>query len=373
MRVAYVSRAPFISGAERSLQTMLRYLPRAGVEPVVVGPGRSELSPWCEAHGIPFLACPLAVRDKWHPLRWWSSVRAMNGLLRRHRIDLVHSNQLWTYPAAGAAALDLGLARVCHIRDEVSPAALRWYCSQGVDAVVCISRHIEGQVSSGWRPDRPRPVSRTLLNPVTLPELLDPASEAAARRAARRRFEVPDEAVVLGFIGQIRPVKGLLELIEALAGLAGDPRWRLLVAGHDPHPGASHEQECRRRAAAAGLGHRVNFLGFLGDVGPFYRAIDLAVVPSLEEPLGRVPLEAAAHARPSLASAVGGLPETIEAGETGWLVPPGDVEALRAALAAFLGCPSREAGRAARRRAEALADPDKYCDNILNLYKELLN
>ena len=150
MRVAYISLAPFISGAERSLQTTLRVLPEVGVEPVVVCPPASKMIPWCEANHVSYVTCSLTHRDKWHPFRWWRCLRQMRTILREQRIDLIHSNQVWSYPAAGAAGQSLGLPRVCHMRDEVSAEAVHWCCAAGVEAVLCISQHIERLMRAIW-------------------------------------------------------------------------------------------------------------------------------------------------------------------------------------------------------------------------------
>jgi glycosyltransferase involved in cell wall biosynthesis len=372
MRVAYIARGVFISGAERSLQTTLRALPAAGVEPFVIGAPDDKLIPWCRAKGVPFHACPLAVRDRWHPLRWWRSVRQMRGLLRTLRIDLVHSNQIWCYPAAGTAARDLGLPRVCHLRDEISPEGLQWWCAAGVEALLCISLHIETQVSGTWPAGRSAPEVHTLLNPVPMPALPTPGDREHIRRRARQLLGIDETSMVFGFIGQIIPVKGLPELLTALAKLGNVKPWQLIVAGKDPNPGAPHETLCRRRVRELGLERHVKFLGYLEDVSPFYQAIDVAVVPSLEEPLGRVPLEAAASARPAIAFATGGLPETIRHGETGWLIARGDVEGLREALADFLEARDPEMGLAARAWVESISDPGRYAGKLAALYHRLL-
>jgi phosphatidylinositol alpha-1,6-mannosyltransferase len=371
MRVAFTTRAQFISGAERSLQIMLRALPGVGVEPVVVGPPGNAFIPWCKDQGIPFLPCPLPGRDKWHPFRWWSSVHRLRGLLREHCIDLVHGNQAWSYQIAGAAARGLGIPGVCHMRDEMPADVARWFCQPGVDAVLCISRHIEQMIGTGWSAEAKRPLIRTLLNPVHLSALPGPAERATLRRQARQLLGADPDAVVFGFIGQVIPLKGLQVLLDALAGLAGRMNWQLLVAGRDPTPGAPHEQLCREQTRQLGLDDRVRFLGFLDNPEPFYHAIDLAVVPSLVEPLGRIPLEAAAFARPALAFAVGGLPDTIQHGTTGWLIPP-EPEALRQGLAAFLDAPDPEAGLAARAWVEYAADPNCYAQELRRLYEQLL-
>src|SRR5262245_60663338 len=142
MRIAFVASAPFISGAERSLQTTVEALMDLGVEALMAGPESSKLARWSTERGIPFHATPLALRDKWHALKWWSSVSAMRSVLARERVDIVHSNQIWSFPTPGMAARELGLPRVCHMRDEVGPEAVRWYLKPGVEGIVCISRHI---------------------------------------------------------------------------------------------------------------------------------------------------------------------------------------------------------------------------------------
>jgi glycosyltransferase involved in cell wall biosynthesis len=378
MRVAFTTLAPFISGAERSLQITLRHLPAAGVTPLVIGPAGAAIVPWCEQNDVPFLPCPLSQRDKWRPLRWWRSIRRLRFLLRAHRVDVVHANQMWTYPAAGAAAGALGVPRVCHLRDEADPPTLRWCCASAPEAVVCISRHIARQAEAAWLAGgvgagpAARPRIEVRLNPADLSDTADPADRDTLRADARRKFGVPTEAVTFGFIGQIRSVKGLLELLEALAGLSTARPWHLLVAGRDPTPGAAYEQLCRDRAGRPDLAGRVSFAGFLDDTAPFYRAIDVAVVPSLAEPLGRVPIEAAAFARPSIAFAVGGLPETIRDGRTGWLVPAGDFVEFRNAADRFAGRPDAAAGTAARAWVETVADPMEYAQYLASLYRQLL-
>jgi glycosyltransferase involved in cell wall biosynthesis len=203
---------------------------------------------------------------------------------------------------------------------------------------------------------------------VTIP----PVPIAEQRQSSRGTLGLPKSAILFGFIGQIVPVKGLLTLLDSLAGLATDPRWHLAVAGRDPNDGAPHELLCRERVRQLGLESRVTFLGFLNDPAAFYHAIDAAVVPSLEEPLGRVPLEAGAYATPTIAFATGGLPETMVDGKTGWLVPTGDGAALRHRLAKFLDHPDVEVGLEARTWVESVADPHRYVVRLAELYSSLL-
>ena len=378
MRVAYVAFAPFVSGAERSLQIMLLSAPNAGIDPIVLCPPGSKIIPWCRENNVRYVTAPLPDRDKWHAIRWFSSVYRVARILRRERIDLVHSNQVWSMATAGAAARLVGIPRVCHMRDEVATSGTLWWCKSGVEAVVCISHHIERQVAPAWASKRRRPRIQTLLNPVVV-TAVDPimsaniAPDTHTQREARARLGLNESAIVFGFIGQIVAVKGVLELLGAVAQIT-DPRWHLVIAGRDPHPGAPYEAECRLWVDRLGLKNRVTFLGFLENTRDFYESIDVAVVPSLEEPLGRIPLETASYGKPTIAFATGGLPETIVDGKTGWLVPTGDVNGLRTALAATLADPEilQTAGKAARTYVVEHCSPDGYMRQLATLYKELL-
>jgi glycosyltransferase involved in cell wall biosynthesis len=372
MRVAFTTLAPFISGAERSLQVTLRHLPAAGVEPLVVGPPGAAIAQWCQRNGIPFHGCPIAVRDKWHPIRWWRSVSGLRSIFRDQRVRLVHANQMWCYPAVGAAAGDLGLPRVCHLRDDAAPAGLRWWCTPTPELIIGISRHTARQAIAAWPPATGGPRIETVINPVELPAPVGAVTDRRIRDKARAVLGLPAGATIFGFIGQLREVKGVLGLLDAVAALSARRPWHLVIAGRDPNPGAPYEALCRDRAAGPDLAGRVSFLGFVDDTTEFYRAIDVAVVPSLAEPLGRVPLEAAAHGRPSVAFAVGGLPDTIRDGETGWLVPAEDWPGLSAALDRLLSGSSPEVGSAARDWVEQVADPAAYARRLAAMYHRTL-
>jgi glycosyltransferase involved in cell wall biosynthesis len=179
--------------------------------------------------------------------------------------------------------------------------------------------------------------------------------------------------VTFGFLGQIVPIKGVRDLIEAASRLSDRTDWQIAIAGRDPRPGESYDAECHAWVAAKGLADRIRFLGFLDSVQTLYRAIDVAVVPSLEEPLGRVPLEASAEGRPTIAYATGGLPEIVQDGITGRLVSTGDVDALARVMEDVIEHPDwwRGAGEAARRWVHDAASPWNYVEQLLDIYRGL--
>ncbi len=160
-------------------------------------------------------------------------------------------------------------------------------------------------------------------NAVYVPERPQDPSDAAERRAVGC---APDDFVVL-VPARLHPVKGHVHLLEAVALLTEAPRIVVLLAGEGPLRG-----ELQERVAALGLADRVRFLGFVTHLAPLIRAADCICLASLTEAMPFAILEAAAAARPVLATAVGGIPALVEPGRTGLLVPPGNPRALAEAL-----------------------------------------
>ena len=172
-------------------------------------------------------------------------------------------------------------------------------------------------------------------------------------------------------VGRLVPVKGVETLLRAFAAaLREQPDLRLDIAGDGPLRG-----ELESLAAGLGLGDSLRFLGRVEGIGAEMEQAAAIVVPSLGEGFGMVALEAAERGRPVIASAVGGLPEIVDDGRTGVLVPRGDVPALAAAIVDLVRDPSRAAafGRAARERAFAEFSLDRCADRTDALYREALD
>ncbi|MCI4326091.1 MAG: glycosyltransferase family 4 protein [Thermoplasmata archaeon] len=137
------------------------------------------------------------------------------------------------------------------------------------------------------------------------------------------------------FVGRLASNKGLLGLLEAFRPLAGhDPSATLVIVGED----GGMRPALAAKVAALGLGRRVRFTGFVADerlLASAFREARLFVLPSEYEAFGLVILEALAQGTPAVASRVGGIPEFLEDGKAGRLVPPNDPAALAGTLAAL--------------------------------------
>jgi glycosyltransferase involved in cell wall biosynthesis len=173
-------------------------------------------------------------------------------------------------------------------------------------------------------------------------------------------------------IGHMRHGKGHDTALDAWpAVLAAHPDARLLLVGDGPGMPA-----LRRRAAELGVAGRVVFAGARDDMPDVLRASDLVLLPSRIEALPTVLVEAAACGVPAVATRVGGVPEVVADGETGWLFapPPGPdatARAVRAALDVRRTDPARFAavGRAARARARTRFDAGVWANRLATAYR----
>ena len=172
-----------------------------------------------------------------------------------------------------------------------------------------------------------------------IPNGVDVERFAAAQPDPSVRGE--NGAPVVGSVGCLAARKDYPNLLEALALLDRRGRaFRAVVVGEGKERGA-----LERQAEQLGLSSRVRFLGERPDVERLLPGMDVFVLASREEGIPNALLEAMAAARPAVATAVGGTPEVMEDGRTGWLVPPRDPDALAAALEAALSDPAEAARR----------------------------
>jgi glycosyltransferase involved in cell wall biosynthesis len=159
--------------------------------------------------------------------------------------------------------------------------------------------------------------------------------------------------------------------MQAFSRLAGaHPQAHLVFAGEGPDRPSLVQQ-----AQALGLGGRVAFLDDLEDISILYAALDILAMPSLQEGMGLVALEAMAACLPVVASSVGGIPEVVKEGVTGLLVPPAAPAELAAALIRLLEDPilRENMGQAGRRRVVAHFSIARNVELTQNLYRELLS
>jgi glycosyltransferase involved in cell wall biosynthesis len=182
--------------------------------------------------------------------------------------------------------------------------------------------------------------------------------------------KAPRTTTVIGAACRLVPLKGLMDLIRAVAILCLEfPNLRLEIAGTGPQ-----REDLERELGRLRLTSQVRFLGWQRDLRPIFGSWDIFAMPSLDEGVPMATLEAMAEGLPVIATSVGGLPELIEDGQTGYLVPPSDVAALTKRLRLLILDPERRQamGAAGRQRAREHFSLDRMVAEIAAIYDSLL-
>ena len=292
-------------------------------------------------------------------------------LLRKVRPAIVHSRNWATFDAILAARL-AGVRVVIHGehgRDITDPEGrnkrrnrIRRLLSPLVTHFATVSRDLEEWLCH--EVGLPAHKVSTIRNGVDLARFA-----RSDRPAARVKLGLPVDAVIVGTVGRLDPVKDQAALVRALAALLPSHPWAFLtITGAGPcHEGLM------RLVAELGIGPRVRLLGESSDVPAVLGAMDLFVLPSIAEGMSNTLLEAMAAGLPVVATRVGGSPELVEDGITGRLVPRQDLDALRQAIAGYLDDPHLRAlhGKASRQRAAESFGLDRMRDAYLSLYRRL--
>ena len=356
-RVLHVVKVAGISGAENHLLLLLPALRDHGweVEAVMLHegePGAEDFAVRLEADGVPVERVRLS--RAFDPRAFARILRRA----RRDRPDVVHTHLVhadFHGLPAGRLARVPALVSTKHgfnaFRDRKAFAT--------ADRAVASLADVHVAISAG--------LARYLAES----EGFDAATFEVVHYGIEAGSEPPPlpGAPRLAIVGRLIPIKGHDVLLRAVARARERlPGLTLEIAGD-----GELEQELRATAIRLGLGDAVTFLGRVAPVDPVLERAEVVVVPSFGEGFGMVALEAMERGRPVIASDVGGLPEIVDEGRTGLLVPPGDVEALARAIAE-LADPARAAsmGEAGRARALAEFSQDRCTERIAALYETAL-
>lgn len=283
--------------------------------------------------------------------------RAVARAVHRHGSDIVHAH--WWFPSGVAAASGsaVPIVTTMHgtdvrvaIDSSTARHALRWVLGRSA-ATTTVSNWLAAEVR------QVAPASAPMVAPMpAATELFSPGGEREAR--------------LLLFVGRFNSQKGASHLLEAVAGMREEVRLRLIGDGPDG-------ETLRRKAEALGISGRLEWLPPQPQraLAEHYRQASVVVVPSIEEGLGMVAVEAQLCEAPVVASASGGLPDVIEDGITGVLVPPAAPEPLARALDALMAEPSRASslGQAGRRAALATFAPEAVAARYADIYRQALD
>ncbi len=164
---------------------------------------------------------------------------------------------------------------------------------------------------------------------------------AKQRTEKRKELGFSPHSLVVGFVGWLIPIKGVTYLVNAMARIVEQHSKNLLVLVGKGDDKGEEEIKLKEQVERAGLADKVRFLGWRPDVDKIMGCFDIFVLPSLNEGMGRVLVEAMAAGLPIVASRVGGIPDLVKDGENGLLVPPANAGALDRAISDLLSDKAR--------------------------------
>lgn len=370
MRVIHLSKMSGAAGSERHLLALLPGLRARGVDARlwVLAEPDSPLDEYLARAGA--LGVPterLTIRRDFDLALLWRLARH----LRYERPDILHTHLIHADLYGVLAARLAGVPRVVssrhnddRFRTRPPVRLLNRALWRGIDAGIAIS----GAIRAFSLRVEGAPAERLH----TVPYGLDPATIPArpdARAALRAALGLPADALLVGSVCRLVEQKGLLYGLRGFAAVAGEiPGAHYVIAGDGPlRPALAAE------ARALGVSERVHFLGWRDDAHAVFAALDVFLAPSLWEGFGLVFLEAMAHRLPVISTSVSAIPEIVTDGETGWLVPPRDTDALAGALRAALTDPAARQARGAngRARLEAEFTVEAMVERTLAVYRNV--
>lgn len=299
------------------------------------------------------------------------AVLKVRNLIRQERAEVVYS----ATSAVLCGALAARLAKCRHVwhvhevlaRPRLLVRLLGWMLFKFSEQVIAVSR----AVAAHWSQVEPRLAEkiRVIYNGLDLGYYTEPRSRPADRKA----LHLSNNDVLIGCLGRIGSWKGQEVLLQALARVQPHaPQVKCLLAGSTV-PGEENKiAALKQLIQGPGLGSKVMLRDFQKDIRPWLNAMDIMAVPSVKpDPFPTVTLEAMAFSLPVVAANHGGLPEMVAEGETGYLTPPGDAEALAAAILKLAQDRKlrQRMGAAGRKRLEKLFPLQKFQREIMHVFE----
>jgi glycosyltransferase involved in cell wall biosynthesis len=368
VKILYVITAAEFGGASLHVLQLMEHMAKQGHEVGLVAAPESRLMEKAKALGVKIFSNPHFVR----PIRPWKDFRALWPVFQAIRAfdpDIVHAHSTKAgYAARFACAI---------LRKRVIFTAHGWAFTEGRGLmarkllalaerlaakitlkIICVSRH-DRELALQWKVARPEQL-------VVIHNGIDPEPFLEADGASlRKELELHDEPV-LTFVGRLAPPKDPLTLIDAVKRLS---KGILLVVG-----GGELRSQVESHITENHLEKRVKLLGQRSDIPQILEASDVFVLSSRWEGLPYTIIEAMMAGLPVVATKVGGVPELVENGVTGFLVPPKDPETLAQALQKLIEDPElrKRMGRAGREKALREFTLDRMLHETERVYREVL-
>jgi glycosyltransferase involved in cell wall biosynthesis len=348
-----------LGGADMHVRDLVTYQISVGMTATVVERGSTEFADRMRRAGVGVVSAS--------GLSFRAAVRRLAQEIAARDPDVVHAHGYdadywaaaarWRYPSLFR---DRSLVFTQHgvVEDTLwhrGKTLLDALCMRAADGVIVCAAGVADRMQR-WCPTG---VVGYIPNGVQVPR-------TPPRREARRQLGLSDDAFVVGYVGRLSPEKRPDRILTLIADArSAEAPVTAVIAGSGPL-----RPTLERQAAELGLGDAIIFAGLVHDIGSVYGALDGLALLSDTESTSRVVIEAMATGVPVLASAVGGVPELLDHGRVGYLVPRGERETAVVALRELVSDPTRFVA-VARERALKLYVAEVMGGEITSFYQRL--
>lgn len=367
LRILHVSSAQYLGGGERYLVDLVNALVARGHDVyAALRPGSPLLGELSVLPAANLTTIPLrnAIDIQ--------SARALQRFVKQHKIDIVHAHMARDYPLASYAVGRHGPACLVVTRHVLFPLS-RFHKITLAQAARVIA--VSEAVALHLRSQRIVPEKKIIVvrNGIDAGRF-----EHVKRDSDRQRFlqswGLPAEALLVGTIGELRPLKGQEEFLRAATRvLQSVANAFFIVAGVDASHNGQNRRHLERVIAELNLEQRVRLIGWLDDIAPLHSALDVFVSASRAESFGLAIAEAMASGTAVVATTTEGAKEIITDGETGLLVPIDDVEKIAEAVTNLLKhIEERERlGLLARESVRTNFSLDRMAEETVKVYRSV--
>lgn len=359
-------------GAEKSCIDVTAAIVQAGGTAYVATQGGRWVSEIIRAGGK-VIELPLKSKN---PITLWRNAKRLEDIIRTYKVDIVHARSrapAWSGYWA-AQKTNVPFMTTFHAAYKFSNKWKQRYnavMARG-ERIIAISQFIAQHILDHYHvdPGRIRVIYRGTPLEKFHPNMIHPERMIKLSR----EWQLPEDKHLILMPSRLTRIKGHTVLIEALAKMKRSDVFCIMC---DASPDQdSYQQELLEMIKEQGLEKQVRIVGHCADVPAAMRLAQLVVAPSLvPEGFGRIPVEAQAMGTPVVASAIGGHNEIIVNGETGWLVPPDDAQAMADAMNVALNMSDRDRVAMATRAMNFVSQhftKEQMTAQTLDVYAELL-
>jgi glycosyltransferase involved in cell wall biosynthesis len=305
-----------------------------------------------------------------HLPRYYKESAAVAQHLRAAGVDIVHFSDEKAAYHTGLASVLARTRRICHMRVSYPSLDLRRrICLLAVQSYIFVSK----EALQTFAISLPANKARVIYDSVEVP----PQSDAASSAEVRRELGIPEGCVVVGTIARVSRQKDYFTLAAAAVDvLQKHPETRFLIVGDNSLVALNreHYQEVLQRLTELGIADKFIFTGHRDDTPRLIAAMDFCVLSTHREGFPLSIVESMALGKPVIATAVGGIPEIVKPGVTGYLHQHGNSKELADRILCLIEDPARtsEMGNAARELVRRDYSRAQYVDEILKSYSDIM-